>query len=79
MHEVELLRYARTPGSPDALGLRFDTELCGSALAGGATRAARRRALWWPRSLFSRQVRPRPGSSGNEPTMSQGVLVDHVG
>ncbi len=79
VHEVELLRYARTPGSPDANGLRFDTELCGSALAGGATRAARRRALWWPRSLFSRQARPRPGASGNEPTMSHGVLVDHVG
>ena len=79
VHEVELLRYARTPGSPDANGLRFDTELCGSALAGGATRAARRRAVWWPRSLFSRPSRPRRGSSGNEPTMSHGVLVDHVG
>ena len=77
VHEVELLRYARRPGTADDRGLRFDTELCVAALYGGATRATRRRAHWWPRSLVRRRA-PRITTTATEPT-SQGVLVDHVG
>ena len=77
VHEVELLRYARRPGTADDRGLRFDTELCVAALYGGAPRATRRRAHWWPRSLVRRRA-PRITTTATEPA-SQGVVVDHVG
>ncbi len=80
VREVELLRYSRSPGTPETRGLRFDTESCAAALTGGATPPTRRRARWWPRSLFRRgQVRPRAGSADNAPTVDHGVVVDHVG
>jgi transglutaminase-like putative cysteine protease len=83
VHEVEVLRYARHTRTPDERGLRFDTELCVAALEGGATRAARRRAHWLPRSVWRRRPGPvvtrdpdqgEPGSSA-----TTGVVVDHVG
>ena len=77
VHEVELMRYARRPGTADDRGLRYDTELCVAALYGGAPRSTRRRAHWWPRSLVSRRT-PRLVAKAAEPA-SQGVVVDHVG
>jgi transglutaminase-like putative cysteine protease len=78
VHEVELLRYARRPGTADDPGLRHDTELCLASLEGGATRGARRRARWWPRSLFRRAPRTEIHHDV-EPTTRQGVVIDHVG
>ncbi|MGI8644782.1 MAG: transglutaminaseTgpA domain-containing protein [Nocardioides sp.] len=77
VHEVELLRYARHPGTADDRGLRFDTGLCVAALNGGASRSARRRAKWWPRSLF-RRAAPRATPIETEQA-TRGVIVDHVG
>jgi transglutaminase-like putative cysteine protease len=80
VHEVELLRYSRSPQTPETRGLRFDTEACATALAGGATAPTRRRARWWPRSLFQRQVRGRRSAARDTgPTVDAGVVVDHVG
>ncbi len=75
---VELARYARRPEEPASL--REDLETCLAALAGGASRAARRRAEWWPRSVLTRQG--RSGSRAlDAPTVQAryGGVVDHVG
>jgi len=89
VHEVELLRFARNPGTAADHELRFDTELCVAALEGGASRNARGRAHWWPRSVFTRA--PRQASHGASRRASaeaeadaatlagSGVVVDHVG
>ncbi|NYD41463.1 hypothetical protein BJZ21_001546 [Nocardioides panaciterrulae] len=75
---VELSRYARR--SEESGSLRQDLEACLAALAGGASRAARRRAEWWPRSVLTREGR---GTSGDlDATTVQatyGGVVDHVG
>jgi len=85
VHEVELLRFARNPGTAADHELRFDTELCVAALEGGASRNARRRAHWWPRSVFTRAPRQasRRASAETEADAAtlanSGVVVDHVG
>lgn len=55
---VERARYAR-PGAPAPGGLWHDVETCVEGWTAGVTPAARRRALWWPRSVLVRR-RPRP-------------------
>ena len=51
---LELSRYAEREPGPDG-SWSADVETCVLALAGGSTRRARRRAEWWPRSLFTRE------------------------
>ena len=48
---IELHRYA-PPGQTDVLVLRAEGDVVLTSLEAGATRAARRRAEWMPRSLF---------------------------
>ena len=77
VHAVELGRYSRHGSS--ATANRADAELCLAALHAGASRSARRRAEWWPRSVLSRAHRagqsPPPGSV----QVRHGEVVDHVG
>ncbi|MGZ4486503.1 MAG: transglutaminase family protein [Nocardioides sp.] len=74
---LERHRYARDPGAGGSL--RADTETCLAALEGGATRAARRRAEWWPRSLGAGAGR-RGQASGERPVQARfGGVVDRVG
>jgi transglutaminase-like putative cysteine protease len=77
---LEMSRYAeRDPGI--AGSWHADTETCILALTGGATLRARRRAEWWPRSLFVREraaVRPDSGDDDSQRPAYAGV-VDHVG
>ena len=59
---LELSRYAEREPGPDG-SWSADVETCVLALAGGSTRRVRRRAEWWPRSLFVRErvvTRPVP-------------------
>jgi transglutaminase-like putative cysteine protease len=75
---LELSRYARTwePGTPQ----RADVEACLAALHGGAPRAARRRAEWWPRSVVSaRSQRRRVMTAPSRVEAKYGGVVDHVG
>ncbi|MEO5854234.1 MAG: DUF3488 and transglutaminase-like domain-containing protein [Nocardioides sp.] len=81
VREVELLRFARNPGTAPDHELRFDTELCVAALEGGASRHARRRAHWWPRSVFTRAPRRAIAEAEADAATlaTSGVVVDHVG
>ena len=74
---LELDRYSRAGAQLDPVRLRADGETCVSALAGGATRSARRRATWWPRTVltFTRR-RTRPSVDPLE--ARYGGVVDHV-
>jgi len=77
---LELSRYAeRDPGADGSWSA--DTEACVLALTGGTTQKARRRAEWWPRSVFARErVVSRPdGSDDDSPAPSYAGVVDHVG
>nr|WP_253945074.1 DUF3488 and transglutaminase-like domain-containing protein [Nocardioides sp. zg-DK7169] len=77
---VEHSRYAR-PGTPVA-GVRADAETCLAALENGAPRNARRRAAWWPRTVFTRRTTaapaPRPGDPPTTSGQGRDDLVDHV-
>lgn len=77
---LELSRYAeRDPGTDGTW--RADTETCVLALTGGAPLRVRRRAEWWPRSLFVRErvvSRPSDLHEDRERPAYAGV-VDHVG
>jgi hypothetical protein len=74
---LERLRYSR-PGTDAArTALRADAETCLASLTGGASRSARRRATWWPRSVATfrlRVTRPAPGTV----EARFGGVVDHV-
>jgi hypothetical protein len=74
---LELSRYARSwdPGT----SLRADVETCLAALHGGAPRAARRRAEWWPRSVVSGRSQRRRVSAAAPVEARYGGVVDHVG
>jgi len=77
---LELSRYAEREPGPDG-SWSADVETCVLALAGGATRRVRRRAEWWPRSLFTREksvTRPVESTEEDERPAYAGV-VDHVG
>jgi hypothetical protein len=78
VRSLELSRYARE-GGPQEFP-RADAEDCVAALHGGATRAARRRAEWWPRSVVgSRRARRRPRPVERSVEARYGGVVDHVG
>lgn len=76
---LELLRYAeRDPGAGGSW--RTDGQTCIAALIGGATPRARRRASWWPRSLFVRsRVTTRSDDGGDSPAPAYAGTVDRVG
>lgn len=76
---LELLRYAERSPGPDG-SWAADVETCVLALTGGCTARARRRAEWWPRSLFVRNravTRVAEEQSSSETVLSG--TVDHVG
>lgn len=74
---LELDRYSRAGAHLDPVRLRADGEACVAALAGGATRNARRRARWWPRTVLTFKARrPRPSTGPLE--ARYGGVVDHV-
>lgn len=75
---LELLRYSRTGQVPAGTARREDARICLDALAGGAPRSARRRALWWPRSVLTASARTRRPATPTVETRYGGV-VDHVG
>ncbi len=75
--EIEQMRYSRHGGS--ARPARAELEACLAALAGGASRRARRRAAWWPRSVLSRGQRRAPIQSQPAVVPGYGGVVDHVG
>lgn len=80
VESLERARYARS-GADQGLDLRADTETCIAALVGGTPAPARRRARWWPRSVF------RPSAATATPADLELVgapghpdrVVDHVG
>ena len=75
---LELLRYSRGGQVADEAAVRADAETCLAGLAGGATRAARRRAAWWPKSVLTFTFRaPQPTQATVE--TRYGGVVDHVG
>ena len=74
---LEQLRYARAGQEQDALGTELETVV--ASLHGGATRTARRRAAWWPRSVLSRRRYARRPSAVAPITIRHGGVVDHVG
>ncbi len=77
---LELSRYAEREPGPDGSWSR-DVEACVLALSGGTTVRARRRAEWWPRSLFTREreVRRPTGSDDDTQRPAFAGVVDHVG
>ncbi|MFC4787320.1 transglutaminase TgpA family protein [Nocardioides sp. MAHUQ-72] len=74
---LELSRYSRTPSSGDTL--RTDAEACLAALHGGATRGARRRAEWWPRTVVTSRRREHAVRVQAPVQARYGGVVDHVG
>jgi transglutaminase-like putative cysteine protease len=76
---LELARYAeRDPGPAGSWAA--DTESCVLALTGGTTARVRRRAEWWPRSLFTREKVATTPSSDDEDAQRPAYagVVDHV-
>jgi len=74
---LELLRYARASEPSESLAAEVET--CVAALEGGASRSARRRAEWWPRSVVARS-RGAARATGERPVRARyGGVVDHVG
>ncbi|WP_182526343.1 transglutaminaseTgpA domain-containing protein [Nocardioides dongkuii] len=73
---LEQQRYARAAADPGSL--RQEAETCVAALQAGATPRARRRAEWWPRSLFRRSAGTSRPTGGRTEAVHGGV-VDHVG
>lgn len=74
---LERTRYARPGAEPDPTALRADAQVCITSLAGGATRTARRRATWWPRSVVRiprRSTRTAPATI----EARYGGVVDHA-
>ncbi len=74
---LEQLRYARLP--EPARPLRTELETCLASLQGGATRGARRRAEWWPRSVVSSSRRSVHAPAPRPVEARYGGVVDHVG
>jgi transglutaminase-like putative cysteine protease len=80
VRELELSRYARHAPEGDAVRLRADAEAVREALEGGATRAARRGATWWPRSVLRRRGRSsRLAAARAAEARYSGAVVDEVG
>jgi hypothetical protein len=78
VRSMEVSRYAR---AGEALpSLSADLHSAVAALEGGASRAARRRAQWWPRSVLGRRG-SRAARAGETPIVHAryGGVVDHVG
>jgi transglutaminase-like putative cysteine protease len=75
--DLERLRYSRSPAEPDRDRLRADGRACVASLAGGAPRAARRRATWWPRSVLAFVVRA-PRAAAPTVEARYGGVVDHA-
>jgi len=76
---VERLRYARAGQQADSSRLDKDLATCVASLQGGATRAARRRADWLPRSVLRRRPPVVRGPEVEPLTVRYGGVVDHVG
>ena len=76
---VERLRYARAGQEADSSRLDKDLATCVASLQGGATRAARRRADWLPRSVLRRRPPVVPAPEVEPLTVRYGGVVDHVG
>ncbi|HVH22501.1 MAG TPA: DUF3488 and transglutaminase-like domain-containing protein, partial [Pseudonocardia sp.] len=74
---LELSRYARESGPVESL--RADVEACLAALFGGASRGARRRAEWWPRSVVSSRGGQQPAQAAPPVEARYGGIVVHVG
>jgi transglutaminase-like putative cysteine protease len=77
---LELSRYAeRAPGPAGSWAA--DAEACILALTGGSSARTRRRAEWWPRSLFARErVVSKPVDSDDDSQRpAYAGVVDHVG
>ena len=76
VRQVERARFARRPVDEDttASALRGDVETCIAALASGARRSSRRRALWLPTSLLGRRSRRRASTTPR----SSDLAVDHA-
>ena len=72
---LELSRYAEREPGPDG-SWSADVEHCVLALTGGTTARVRRRAEWWPRSLFTREravSRPSgPDDDSQRPALRRG-------
>jgi transglutaminase-like putative cysteine protease len=78
---LELSRYAEREPGP-AGSWHADTETCILALVGGRTLRVRRRAEWWPRSLWVRERVVSPGPDDHEEDSQRPAyagVVDHVG
>ena len=77
---LEQLRYSGDPARVAGLGLAAETETCLEALTAGATPRARRRATWFPRSVFVRQrAHPLFGDDDDDgPELSLSGTVDHA-
>jgi transglutaminase-like putative cysteine protease len=76
---VERLRYARGHDQTEPGALRAELELVLASLHGGATRRARRRAAWWPRSVLTRKPSSRRAPLASPINARHGGVVDHVG
>jgi hypothetical protein len=74
---LELLRYSRAGVEPDRDGLRTDGRTVVASLSGGASRSARRRADWWPRSVLTLAPR-RTRVPAATVEARYGGVVDHV-
>lgn len=77
VHALELLRYARPGAAADPVRVRADAEMLIDSLTGGAVRSARRRAIWWPRSVLS-FTRRAVGVAPTTVEARYGGVVDHV-
>ena len=76
---LERVRYAREADDVPGL-LAEDVRTCITSLERGSTRAALRRAHWFPRSLVGRARRAAARAEQREPeAVAAGGLIDHVG
>ena len=76
---VERLRYARAGQELDPARIDKDLATCVASLRGGASRSARRRADWMPRSVLRGRQRQQAAPEVEPLTVRYGGVVDHVG
>ncbi|HYF74657.1 MAG TPA: transglutaminase-like domain-containing protein, partial [Nocardioides sp.] len=79
VRDLERLRYSRSPGEADRERLHTDGQTVIACLAGGAPRAARRRATWWPRSILDLGVLRPTRTAPATVEARYGGVVDHAG
>ncbi|MGL5811155.1 MAG: transglutaminaseTgpA domain-containing protein [Nocardioides sp.] len=74
--DLESHRYSGQAATRELDVVAADVELCTGAMTAAATPGARRRAQWWPRSVFAPSRVPKPTDGVSESGASRSELLE---